>query len=798
MLVSAPATAALDALFASFAPAFSGEHPKTSATAAFKNVLDDLTPLEHSDPGGNAKQQSATVPEPASKKQQAHSPGSLTGIAAAPQTAGIKLPQAHLASSEAGRNTLSGENTARDAEPSQSPAGDSTPAQPLDNQPVTIAMLPQTVPLEPEETPVHATVPAPHLTIPAGAPNAKLVARTVFAGRALTAVSSRAALEPATVRPASQPHALPESAPAEQAAMTADAAENERIPAAPVAAAASQQTPAKPSISNPTLLVEGPARQPMTGKPSATPPIPQEKSDITHQEIHQNKPDAIVTTQSAKNSPPTAHSVPAALGELAPANTTPAANPSARPTTRPGATAILPAPANHEVLAANVNPIGRSTLSSEQTIASSQQPAAKPSASGSAPETPPAPQLPARASGFTALSTTPEVLTAPVPVAPNPEQTPQAQTAIPAATSSAAAPDLEQPAEAQAPAMPFSPATPMPATAPSHVAISGPAADPTTQPAGPLTAQRETPGATPEEKSPLQPQAGNFAFAVRLLGLDDGSNHGSVTQSGASSDNGELSLTQPLTEPLTQPKQPAPEPQNSPAQQTATPEGQNANQQSANQTPHESQPAAAPPTGKPESATQSQPEIPAAPKPVQPSHPGDAPAFQVSQQAPQIESPSGLDRGEVAEPHVSLAAQETRLGGPEVPRSSASSEILLHLTGDDQSPAAIRVAERAGSVSVAVHAADPVLRESLRTNLGDLSAQLNMQGWKTETTKSAAVAAHSDNPQDSHAGGQRGSGQQGSGGDRQPQRDRRGNGGQWREALNQQITGNQANPGGNR
>jgi len=94
---------------------------------------------------------------------------------------------------------------------------------------------------------------------------------------------------------------------------------------------------------------------------------------------------------------------------------------------------------------------------------------------------------------------------------------------------------------------------------------------------------------------------------------------------------------------------------------------------------------------------------------------------------------------------------------PELPRTSGSSEILLHLTGNDASSAAIRVADRAGSVNVSVHAADPVLRESLRSNLGELSNQLNAEGWKADVVKSAAVATHSESQQDSHAAGQRGS-----------------------------------------
>jgi hypothetical protein len=146
-----------------------------------------------------------------------------------------------------------------------------------------------------------------------------------------------------------------------------------------------------------------------------------------------------------------------------------------------------------------------------------------------------------------------------------------------------------------------------------------------------------------------------------------------------------------------------------------------------------------------------------------------------------------------------LATQEAHLLAPELPKTTASSEILLHLTSNDESAAAIRVADRGGSVNVSVHASDPVLRESLRSNLGELSTQLNDQGWKADVTKSAAtVAAQSGSQQDFHQGGQRGSQQQQSfGGERPPQRDRRSNSGQWQQEMDQLITGGDAHSGGN-
>jgi hypothetical protein len=157
---------------------------------------------------------------------------------------------------------------------------------------------------------------------------------------------------------------------------------------------------------------------------------------------------------------------------------------------------------------------------------------------------------------------------------------------------------------------------------------------------------------------------------------------------------------------------------------------------------------------------------------------------------------------ELAEPPThatpAIAAQDLHLTAPEAPKAPASSEILLHLTGTDQAAAAIRVADRGGVVNVSVHAPDATLRESLRSNLGELSAQLNQQGWKAEVNKPVAVAAQADSQQDSHAGDQRPPQQQqhASAGDQQ-QRGRRNPGGGWQQELEQQFSSGNALPGGN-
>jgi hypothetical protein len=158
----------------------------------------------------------------------------------------------------------------------------------------------------------------------------------------------------------------------------------------------------------------------------------------------------------------------------------------------------------------------------------------------------------------------------------------------------------------------------------------------------------------------------------------------------------------------------------------------------------------------------------------------------------------------LSEPHAPVnlstvaALHEAQPVLPEAPRPNAAGEILLQLGGKDQTAAAIRVTDRAGTVNVSVHATDPDLRSSLRSNLGELASQLTHQGWKTEVVKSGTVLTRSETPQDSRQDGQRSPGQQqpSSQGERQPQRDRRASSGQWQAAFEEQASGNSGNPGG--
>jgi hypothetical protein len=169
-----------------------------------------------------------------------------------------------------------------------------------------------------------------------------------------------------------------------------------------------------------------------------------------------------------------------------------------------------------------------------------------------------------------------------------------------------------------------------------------------------------------------------------------------------------------------------------------------------------------------------------------------------AQQTPETSAaPNSPEFADPSHTSESIVARETHLATPDLPKAPASTNILLHLGGGDQSSAAIRIADRAGAVNINVHASDPVVRESLKSNLGELSAQLNQQGWKADVMK-PALGAQSESQHDSQTGGQKSSGQQHSfSGDRQGQRERRNNGNNWQQEFDQQTSSGDAPRGGN-
>jgi hypothetical protein len=295
-----------------------------------------------------------------------------------------------------------------------------------------------------------------------------------------------------------------------------------------------------------------------------------------------------------------------------------------------------------------------------------------------------------------------------------------------------------------------------------------------------VTAQSEAieGAAAAKSQAALSPQAENFAFAVRMIAPDDAAL--TDAQPAVSAAQPQISQTKPV---VTQP---------APAQ---APQQLSQSETSSNSKIETQSPAAD--TEKTDARDSKAADLPQSAQTQETvTRWSDASTAPLPSEINSALPSSGLV--EAAHESPVLAAQETHLMAPELPRTSASTDILLHLTGDDQSSAAIRVADRAGSVNVSVHAADPVLRESLRSNIEELSTQLTGQGWKADVLKPAAIAAQSESRQDAHSGGQRSSQQQQSfGGDRQPQRDRRAQAGYWQQELEQQISGGNAQTGGN-
>ena len=124
-------------------------------------------------------------------------------------------------------------------------------------------------------------------------------------------------------------------------------------------------------------------------------------------------------------------------------------------------------------------------------------------------------------------------------------------------------------------------------------------------------------------------------------------------------------------------------------------------------------------------------------------------------------------------------------------KTNSTNEILLHLGGRDQSVAAVRVTDRGGAVNVSVHASDHQLRDSLRSNLGELASELNAQGWKTDVVKPAIATERFEQTQDSRQDGQRSPGQQQafSGEERQSAKDRRAHNDEWLDTFEQENSG---------
>ena len=744
-------------------------------------MFDSLTLFEDLQSGSGAEQEGAPVPKPAAKKELPADAGSGTEEAVVLQIAGPSLPKASLILQLASVATQPADGAAPE---SQAGLGQQEAPQ----EAATLPLVPSQEPAA-QASAVASATPAAYvqyqilsgttrLELATAAWSAPVAAQTKAAGAVTSptpAKQAAAAIAPPTNEAAGALLTILKPSGATSVSTSATPLTPEPVGAQPVQTGSTQEVAVQapkaqpetarlaPSLPTPgsTLAVQSPGPAPVSSPtalslPAGVPP-PTAKTQQAR-EIRASAPIArpltdLVSAQAVRTSAPVAQRVgtsapvaqvatKSAIEKLVPANLTPPQSGG----TGTAAQATVKAPVN------NNDSIERSL-----PVDTSPQ-VAPPVPSRGAANAPPQPHVA-------------DPIAAPVPAEPNAPPASASESIVPAAAASPVEkqPDPKVLAVVTAP-MTSSP----PPLLPAHEV-----ADRTSEPSGPPIVQQEALPVTPAPKAPLVPEAEHFAFALHMLGLESSS---SVTKS-------DTPVT-PSETPVTPAKGPVTQPQASSLQQQPTPQTPSA--------PHETQSPAADPEAveKPDVSGPNQPDaIKAQPTPAMLPHWNDTAVAQ----APEMSFLAGTSESKeaAARPNLPLAAQETHLMAPELPKSSASSEILLHLTGNDESSAAIRVADRAGSVNVSVHTSDPVLRESLRSNLGELSTQLNAQGWKADVIKSAAVAAHPEGQQDSHTGGQRGSQQQSPGGERQPQRDRRSSGGQWQQELDQQITGGDAYPGGN-
>jgi hypothetical protein len=808
VIVSVPASAALHLPAVSLASSPDSKDSIESTTNPFKNVFDSLTLFEDLQSGSGAEQEGAPVPKSSAKKELPADVGSGTEDAVVPQMAGPNLAKASLILQMAALKMQLRDG----AGPSENQAGlDQEAPQEAAALPLSSSQAAAVQPLA-----VASATPAAYAQYQVLSGTTRLeVATATLSAPAAAPTKAAGAVTPPT--PAKQPAATITPSTNETAStllsnLKPSAATSVSTSAKPLTPLTPEPVVAQPVQKGSTQEVAVPAPEAQTETALLAPSLPTTGSTLGVQSPG---------TLQARASTPTALSlpvnVPPPTAKTQPAMGTRLSAPIAQPATL--VATVKPARALAPI------PLPLTDLLSEQPVSTSAplaQPATRSATEKLVPANLTAPQSSETAKAAPTIAKAPvhnndpiewslpvdnspqAAPPGPLIMEPAPQPTPSrgAAKAVPqprVADPIAAPAQLRQPETPNAPPASATesnvpeatvslvekqpePITPAEVTAP---VMSSPApqlpvhevADRAAEPSGPSVVQHEALPVTPAPKTPLVPEAENFAFALRMLGLENSS---SVTKS-------DTPITSDAT-PATPAKGPALQSQASSLQQQP-PQTPSA--------PSETQSSAAPePATKPDVGAPNQPDvIKAQPTPAIVPHWNDAAVAQ----APEMPFLAGTSESNeaMARPNLPLAAQETHLMAPELPKSSTSSEILLHLTGNDESSAAIRVADRAGSVNVSVHTSDPVLRESLRSNLGELSTQLNAQGWKADVIKSAAVAAHPEGQQDSHTGGQRGSQQQSPGGERQPQRDRRANGGQWQQELDQQITGGDAYPGGN-
>jgi hypothetical protein len=778
VIVSAPASAALHVPVVSLAPSPASQDSPTSKTTAFKNVFDGLTLFDDLENGAGAEQQGAALPKSTAKKDPSADSSSGTEEAVVPQAPSGNLPKPSLMLQTAA--TLSLSTLGVGTEPIPTPTatktqvtGNAVGTQLFETSPTAQTTAPST-----SET---STAPVPKPVQKAAIQDVGLLVQA-----AQPETAPRADILPTgnanrTTAAAPQASGLQIRASEQAPQLSTNPAPQTPSVKAPVDVAAM----ASNFIATQTPQVSGP------GSRASAPQTPSVKAPV---DVNAMASDPIATQTALAVAPQTA-SVKAPVNN----SSAMASNFVATQPPQVSSTATRAAAPQTPGVKAGVN---NNSAKTSNFVTSQLPQASGPRIHASAPLSDPvATAVPARViaplNNSTPIamslpeSSSPQVVVPPQPsqsiqlAPPAPRQQPEAPSALPAETP--ARTTTATGSIVPTPTLP--PAAPEAVAAPTSLPAPPPAIrevmDRTSEASKPVLAEHEALAVTPAPKIPLLPEAENFAFALQMLGLDSTS---SITTS-------ETPVT-PSEIPVAPTKGSVAQPQPSNSQQPAPPPVDQISSAPQRETPSSS-PQAEPETEKSNAGVQNQPDLLKAPQtPEVIPHLNETTVFQAPEPGSLAATPEPT---ETAHSNLPLAVQEAHFSAPEIPNTSASSEILLHLTGNGESSAAIRIADRAGSVNVSVHASDPVLRESLRSNLGELSTQLNAQGWKADVVKSAAaaVATHSESQQDSQANGQRGSQQQSSGGERQPQRDRRANGGQWQQELDQQITGGDAHPGGN-
>ena len=302
------------------------------------------------------------------------------------------------------------------------------------------------------------------------------------------------------------------------------------------------------------------------------------------------------------------------------------------------------------------------------------------------------------------------------------------------------------------------------------------------QEAAAQTVSDQTPGAS-EDKAPADSQAGNPA-----VGADATASSPSVAGSAPnalSPANEKQAFSMRLTQPDALPRQ---------AQMATVSTAPPARPAAGNQARTASGPAAAPAEKDATQAVDSKKALtPDAVSPVRETPSATAPDLRATP------APSMPSQTPSAASSRTLAIHDIQPGMPDLPKPPASTEILLQVAGQDHSSASVRVVDRMGTVNVTVHAADPELRTSLRSNLNELASQLSTQGYKTEIAKPAVLSSNAENQHDSRHGNQdstRHQQHQSAPDGRPPQRDRRSNAEQWRDEFVQETSGKPGIPGG--